>query len=514
MVLTYFVNQGANLPFPVYDLFDFLARVLPGSVVTFGIHLIESIADFTQPGQISRNAKLAEHFIALAQFALMGGLWAMVLTFLGRWLTERYLILSGIGSGIILGIIFILISRILGSSTSGPIPAFPWLLFIFATWGGSISGLISSLQDIKDEEGASRRSFIYLAGTAVLAVITGVPGILFNLTRGGSMAESEAGSALFHPEVTSGPAASPSALVLDNRIEPAPGMRSEITSNADFYRVDINSVPPRIDAQQWRLKVGGKVQHPREFTLQDLKSFPAISQYITLRCISNPVGGSLISTALYTGVPLKSVMDAVGLLPEARQVHIQSQDGFYESVVMSDLQDERTLLVYEMNQQPLPAAHGFPLRLYIPNRYGMKQPKWIISLEAIDHEGSGFWVDRDWSREALVYTTSVVDNVAVNQPAAGKTLPAGGIAWAGDQGIGRVEVRVDNGPWQQAELRKPPLSPLTWIQWRAMISTGQGKHTIQVRAYDLKGKPQTIRKKDTGRLDAETGLDELNFTVT
>jgi DMSO/TMAO reductase YedYZ molybdopterin-dependent catalytic subunit len=372
---------------------------------------------------------------------------------------------------------------------------------------------IISLHEIKDENSAYRRSFIYLAGAAALAVITGVPGLIYNLTRATNRQGKASESALLYPEVTSGPAASPPELVLENRIKPAPGTRPEITSNEDFYRVDINSQPPSIDGEKWRLKVGGRVRHPREFTLQELKTLPSISQYITLRCISNPIGGSLISTALYTGVPLLTVMKTVELLPDVLQIYIQSQDGFYESVVMSDLQDERTLLVYEMNQQSLPLEHGFPLRLYIPNRYGMKQPKWIISIDAIDHEGSGFWEDRDWSRTALVYTTSVVDNVTVDEPTASKFLPAGGIAWAGDRGIGRVEIRVDDGPWQQAQLRNPPLSPLTWVQWRTMISATPGKHTIQVRAFDLKGKPQTIEKKNTGRLDAETGLDHLDFTV-
>ncbi len=144
---------------------------------------------------------------------------------------------------------------------------------------------------------------------------------------------------------------------------------------------------------------------------------PSVSQYITLSCISNRIGGDLISTALWTGIRLKDLLEEVGLQPEARSLYIEAEDGFYETVIMEDMMDERTLLVYERNGQPLPQEHGFPLRIYIPNRYGMKQPKWIVRIEA-----------------------------------------------------------VADGPWQEAELRIPPLSPLTWVQWRFGGTFPAGDH--------------------------------------
>ena len=139
-----------------------------------------------------------------------------------------------------------------------------------------------------------------------------------------------------------------------------------------------------------------------------------------------------------------------------------------------------------MNGAPLTADHGFPLRIYIPNHYGMKQPKWITDLVATDTAGPGYWVDRGWVKQAIPKTTSVIDTTAVNQvqlQATGLTA-LGGIAWAGLRGIRKVEVQVDNGPWLEAQLRTPAISPLTWVQWRYDWKAAQGTHNIAVRATE------------------------------
>ena len=213
---------------------------------------------------------------------------------------------------------------------------------------------------------------------------------------------------------------------------------------------------------------------------------PAVTQPITQSCISNPIGGDLISSAYYTGVRLRDVLEELGLQPAATQLALHSADGFYESVEMQDMQDPRVLLVYGMNGTTLPVEHGYPLRIYIPNRYGMKQPKWITSMEAIDHDGSGYWVDRGWSAEARPQVISIIDTVAKDSIANGR-VPVGGIAWAGDRGIKSVEVQVDDGAWGPANLITPPLGPLTWVQWRYDWPVTPGRHTFRVRATDGKG---------------------------
>jgi len=162
------------------------------------------------------------------------------------------------------------------------------------------------------------------------------------------------------------------------------------------------------------------------------------------------------------------------------------------------MQDERCLLVYEMNGVALPVEHGFPLRVYIPNRYGMKQPKWIENIELVADRMPGYWVDRGWDREAYVNTVSVVDTVMVDpdQGEAGMAL-CGGIAWASAKGISKVEVQVDSEDWADAELISPPLSPLNWMLWRYAFPYEPGRHTVSVRAYDGSGQLQVTERRPT-----------------
>src|SRR5512133_3205333 len=167
-----------------------------------------------------------------------------------------------------------------------------------------------------------------------------------------------------------------------------------------------------------------------------------------------------------------------------------------------------------MNGQTLPARHGFPLRIYIPNHFGMKQPKWLTGLEVIDHQGTGYWVDRGWNNQAIPPTTSVIDTVDADayDPQTG-LVPVGGIAYAGARGISKVEVQVDNGPWAPAELRTPPLSPLTWVQWRYLWKAQIGQHIFRVRAYDGSGQLQ-IAQEAPPEPDGATGINSKSALIS
>jgi hypothetical protein len=204
-------------------------------------------------------------------------------------------------------------------------------------------------------------------------------------------------------------------------------------------------------------------------------------------------------------------LNEVGLQSGATALYIESVDGFYETVVMEDIQDERTLLVYEMNGEPLPQEHGYPLRIYIPNRFGMKQPKWIVRMEAVSEQRPGYWVERGWSRTALVRTTSVID-VVMDQQTGNQVARMGGIAYAGARGISKVEVQVDDGDWQGAQLRVPPLSPLTWVQWRYEWPAQPGSHTARVRSYDGSGQLQVLEDSPP-HPDGATGVDTFDFSM-
>jgi DMSO/TMAO reductase YedYZ molybdopterin-dependent catalytic subunit len=281
----------------------------------------------------------------------------------------------------------------------------------------------------------------------------------------------------------------------DAAVKPAPGTRPELTPADRFYRIDINTIPPEVDGQQWRLKIAGLMEKPLTLTLQDLQRYEPMHQFITLECISNPVGGDLISTQRWTGVSLQRLLPDLRLKPSATHLMIRSVDHFFEVVSLDAIKaDPRIMLTYAWDGVPLRREHGFPLRIYIPDVHGMKQPKWIESLVATDHWEPGYWVERGWNKVAQVHATSVIDTVAVDMTIIGadhrKLVPIGGIADAGARGISKVELQVDDGPWQPAELRTPPLSQLTWVIWRYDWPYQSGKHTFTVRCYEGNGTSQ------------------------
>lgn len=332
IVITYFADQAAGLPFVPFNLFDYMARVLPGAVVAFGIHLISGIVVRLAVDNISQAAKLAEQIIALLQFAVAGGIWGLILTPIGRKKTA-ILQLTGLITGLLVAIGFILINAYLKFPSAGSFLSSVWLIVVFTGWGWLLAKLqlgISAFPEAEPGPEKSRRGFLYLTGAAAVALLTGLSGLIYALQKKSRQPSSPPGE-LFRPEVTSGPAASPPGIILKNRIQVAPGTRPEITPTPEFYRIDINTRPPEIDAGDWRLTASGLVENPQEFSLVDVKAFPSVSQYITLSCISNDVGGSLISTALWTGFRLKDLMEAVGLLPETKQLFIRAEMVFMKA---------------------------------------------------------------------------------------------------------------------------------------------------------------------------------------
>jgi DMSO/TMAO reductase YedYZ molybdopterin-dependent catalytic subunit len=297
------------------------------------------------------------------------------------------------------------------------------------------------------------------------------------------------------------------------RLSPVHGTRAEVTPNERFYRIDINLAPPRIREESWRLRIDGLVDEPREVSLGDLRALTRVTQPITLECISNPLGGDLVSTSRWTGVPLAEVLRLVRPQAGVRTIQMEAADGFYESVALADAADLRMMLVYEMNGIPLAAEHGFPLRIYIPNRHGMKQPKWLTRLQLTEDAGRGYWVERGWSKDAIVKTTSVIDTVGASMMlGAAKIVPVGGMAFAGARGISKVEVQVDEGPWERAELVAPPVGPLTWVLWRYDWTYQPGRHRFRVRAYDGTGALQPVVERGP-RPDGASGIHSVTMTL-
>lgn len=510
--LTYVANLLAGLAFPPFSLFDFMTRILPGTVVTASIDTIVKVIRGLQLGSTATMAKLVEQSIALLLFIFLGALFGSLLGILSRGESPSRLPAYGLGIGLLIGVLVLGAELYVGVTTVGIAVSLVWLAIVFGGWGlvlGTLLGNALAVSSQVERGEMARRNLLLTGGTALAAIIAGGLGLGFLMRERRSSRPPQPVPTPSSTE-TSGAAAAPPQTALSQRIDPVTGTRSEITPSDDFYRIDINTLPPDISADGWHLEIDGLVDQPAAMTLQDLREWPAVSQYITLSCISNPVGGDLISTALWTGVRLKDLLEQIGLQADARALRIEAQDGFYETVVMDDLMDERTLLVYAMNGELLPQEHGFPLRIYIPNRYGMKQPKWIVRMTAVADEPPGYWVDRGWSRTAIMQTTSVIDAVQVESDGNGG-VEIGGIAHAGDRGISRVEVQIDDGTWQEAELRAPPLSPLTWVQWRiADYNVTPGHHVAKVRAYDGSGDLQ-VAEPSPPHPNGATGIDTYTF---
>ncbi|MDA1227885.1 MAG: molybdopterin-dependent oxidoreductase, partial [Chloroflexi bacterium] len=300
-------------------------------------------------------------------------------------------------------------------------------------------------------------------------------------------------------------------IVMDpsNPVIPAPGTRLEYTPVEDHYQVFLRTEPTLIDIATWSLPITGLVDNPLLLTIEDIRNnYESRDQFVTLSCISGRIGTDLISTTQWTGVPLQDVLADAQLQSEARYLVISSGDGFYETVDLDLIaSDDRIMLCHAWDGRPIPFDHGFPLRIWLPDRYGMKQPKWITSMEVTADYREGYWVERGWDEVAQMKATSVIDTVAVesvferdNQ----QLVPIGGIAFAGARGISRVEIRVDGGPWQEAQLRSP-LSETTWVIWRYDWPYQAGDHEFEVRCAEGDGFPQ-IEKEQGNRPSGATGI--------
>jgi DMSO/TMAO reductase YedYZ molybdopterin-dependent catalytic subunit len=273
------------------------------------------------------------------------------------------------------------------------------------------------------------------------------------------------------------------------------GVSPEITPVENFYVVSKNFSDPVIDAQGWSLKLGGLVAQPLTLSLEQLRALPSVTQYVTMECISNNVGGELISTGSFTGVRLLDLLAMTSPHPQGTWVAFSARDGYTESIQMSTVQGAPEILVaYELDGAPLPTGHGFPARMLIPGHYGMKAPKWLDAINVVSGESGGYWEQQGWDHNAVVKTTARFD-----APRDGDILRLGpvslaGVAFAGTRGVSKVEYSTNGGStWNAAQLN-PPLSAFTWVLWQATWTPGsEGAYKLLVRATDKTGTVQESR---------------------
>jgi DMSO/TMAO reductase YedYZ molybdopterin-dependent catalytic subunit len=292
-----------------------------------------------------------------------------------------------------------------------------------------------------------------------------------------------------------------------------PGLSPEITPKTGFYNVDIDIVKPRVDHVTWRLEIGGLVQRPYGLTFETLqRDFEVVEMAHTLTCVSNEVGDSLISTTIWRGVRLKDVLERAGVRSGVHDVVFRAVENYSDSIPLAKALDERTLVVFGMDGAALPREHGFPARIIVPGIYGMKNVKWIESIEAVSRDYQGYWQERGWSDVATVKTESRID-----VPEDGSTVVQGtkiaGVAWAGDRGVRAVEISEDGGTtWRLATLERE-LSPVAWRRWVATLSLGTGPRRVAVRATDGEGNVQTA-ERTRPHPDGASGYHEISFDVT
>jgi DMSO/TMAO reductase YedYZ molybdopterin-dependent catalytic subunit len=305
----------------------------------------------------------------------------------------------------------------------------------------------------------------------------------------------------------------------------APLLDSEVTPTYLFYRIDINPIVPVVDATSWNLTVKGLVNNPLTITYEEIKAMPSVKEYATLQCVSNKIGGDLISTALWKGVRLKDVLQKAQVKPGAKYIAVRCYDGYDVGIPLERGLLDGSILAYEMNLAPLTSEHGYPVRAIVPGLYGMMNPKWITEIEIVDNVYEGYWARNGWTNVATEDTHSFivipgqaqvrdrfrnldVENINI---VPGQKLPVAGIAFAGDRGIAKVEVSTDGGvTWKSASI-KDPLSKYTWVLWTAGFTptTAQGNSIIVVRATDKTGKIQTAEVRPPFP-DGTTGYHMIN----
>ncbi|TMR02273.1 molybdopterin-binding oxidoreductase [Actinomadura soli] len=351
-----------------------------------------------------------------------------------------------------------------------------------------------------------RRVLLTGAGVIGVAAVSGVSGRV--LLRRGDVSSVRADVRLPRPV---GPAP-PVPVGTQVRL---PGMTPFRTSNPDFYRVDTALVLPQVDPRDWTLRIHGMLARPVELTFDDLLRLALIERDITVSCVSNQVGGDLAGNARWLGVPLAPLLRRAGVRPGADQILSRSSDGMTIGAPLETVLDGRdALLAVGMNGEPLPVAHGFPVRMVVPGLYGyVSATKWVVDLKVTRFAtDQAYWTKRGYAERAPVKTFSRID---VPKPFA--RLRAGpvavaGTAWAQHRGIDAVEWQADDGPWRPARLAPVPGID-TWRQWVAEWDASPGSHTLRVRATDKTGTTQPEHRSPPFP-DGATGWHSVVVTVT
>jgi DMSO/TMAO reductase YedYZ molybdopterin-dependent catalytic subunit/uncharacterized membrane protein len=385
-----------------------------------------------------------------------------------------------------------------------------FLLGLLHRQASSSSGIVSvqtNDQAVNGQSALSRRGF--LVGSTSMAAAAALFGGFGRSLQSATGAVASRAKALIAKPKSALPEA-PAAISVEALLTANPFF----TPNKDFYRIDTALVVPKIDANTWKLKVKGMVGEERTYTYEDLLSRDLVERDITLTCVSNEVGGILMGTARWVGVPLRELLDEARADEAATQIVGRSVDGWTSGFPVSAAMDRDAIVALTMNGEPLPFSHGFPARLVVPGLYGyVSATKWLTEIELTTMEAfDSYWVPRGYSKEAPIKMASRID-----VPRGLATIPAGpaaiaGVAWSQTIGISKVELSIDSGEWFEADLADAQ-SKDTWRQWSYKWDAPTGRHDIAVRATDANGKLQ-VEERTAPLPNGATGWHSIIVLVS
>ncbi len=466
---------------PVVAVAELIVRMTPGFLVERAITLLGT----------------ADKPVLVATVILLVSMMFVVIGWLGsrswRWSLVGWLLLAAFG-------LFAVLSQS-GARAADAIP----VVVGFVTWVVCLDllGRRATPRPAYDDDG--RRRFLAMAAT--IGAGAAAVALLGRFVGAGKRKVEESRRLLRLPGVTRREPPAKTRIGVD-------GVTPWRTRAEDFYLIDTTIAVPTINPGDWRLRIHGLVDRELTLTFSDLLERELTEAWVTLNCVSNPVGGPLIGNAWWSGVRVAALLEEVGVQAGADAVLQTSDDGWTCGTPLTALTDTRdAMLAVAMNGRPLPLEHGFPVRTIVPGLYGyVSACKWVVDLEVTRFSDfKAYWTERGWSEQGPVKLSSRID-----VPRSGADVPAGdlrvgGVAWAQHTGIRTVEVALDGGAWEPAELARPGTND-TWVQWAATISVTPGDRILRVRATDNLGNVQSSAEVDVVP-DGSEGWHGVDFTV-
>ncbi len=495
LATSYFLAAALSIrESPVVAIAEGIVRLAPGAAVEQGI---QTLGTNDKPVLVAVILAAVSVLFAYVGLLARRNWWAPTLVF----------VTLAVGAAV----------AVLAPAASTTTDVFPVVLG-FVTWLVVLSLLTEPLRNadnraaVADEpapsspQGQTRRGFVLRAG-----LVAGAAGVLSLGGRflGAGRRRVEETRRLLRLNGITEPDVPGSALVGVDGVAPW------MTPADDFYLIDTAFVKPAIDPKDWSIRIHGMVEKEIVLTYDQLMAREIDEGWITLCCVSNPVGGPLIGNAWWSGVRLASILAEAGVDPEADAVLQTSEDGWSCGTPIEALTDDRNaMLAVAMNGKPLPIEHGFPVRTVVPGLYGyVSATKWVVDMEVTRFaDFDAYWTTKGWGELGPVKMSSRVEVPRSGEQVDAGEVVVGGTAWAQHTGIAAIEVAVDGGEWTPGEVSSPGTDD-TWVQWKAVVDVEPGDHVVRVRATDKTGLVQTGAIADV-LPDGATGWHGVDFTAS